>query len=157
MTVEFKQKQIGSRERELNRAYIGYFAPNGELIDYNLMFGEEGHDSWRNPVSIAFLKYVSYIVKDTAKDIEGLKTSMIENLKYPGIEDDVLIGIGRHRHNYNEIDKEKLINVLNLSANYLKNKNYRDEYDEFTYALLLFFQKAYSNGKFFDTIGKKIM
>lgn len=51
MTIEFKEEQILKREQCRREPYIGYFAPDGKLIDYNILLGGEGHDDWINPVS----------------------------------------------------------------------------------------------------------
>lgn len=108
MTIEFKEEQITRREERTGEPFIGYFAPNGKLINYNVALGGNYHDAWRNPVSLAFLAYVSYIIKGTS--IEGLKKralnpNMVTNNQYPGIGEYVIRGYGiNYDFNYYDFD-----------------------------------------------------
>lgn len=107
MTIEFKEEQIIQREEWTRKPYIGYFSPNGKLIDYNILLGENHHDAWQNPVSWAFLSWVSYIVNGTS--IEELKTwadsNMVIKNQYPGIDEFVIRGYGfDYEFNYEYFD-----------------------------------------------------
>ena len=39
MTIEFLGKQLDKYERWKNKPYIGYFTPEGKLVDYNTSLG----------------------------------------------------------------------------------------------------------------------
>ncbi len=156
MTIEFKREQIEKREMNIHMPYVGYFSPSGDLIDYNVMFGENYHDTWRNPVSLSFLSFVSYIIKGT--DIEHYKQDdpeTYERLMYPGLKEKVIHGLGIFYY-YNERSLDDDIDFLNSYLEELKNKYYLDEYRLFEIDLLDFFKKTYSNKKFFDALDKKI-
>lgn len=163
MTTEFKEDQIASREKWTREPYIGYFSPNGKLVDYNILLGENCHDSWQNPVSWAFLSWVSYIVSETS--IEELKKwaiseRSIANNKYSGLAELVVRGYGiNYDFNYESFDEflGKLYHRINEIENCLHKYGRLDEYTEFEYKLLLFFRNAYNDKKFFDTIQRKIV
>lgn len=87
MTIEFSnmERAIVGCETYDHKPFIGYIAPNGDLIDFTKMFGESGHDGWDNLISNTFLKYISYIVKNTSiKKLkeEKAKKEIIERYKY---------------------------------------------------------------------------
>lgn len=170
MTIEFKEDQIFKREQERRNPYIGYFAPDGKLIDYNILLGGSGHDDWNNPVSWAFLSWISYIIKDTS--IEELKEwandyNMVINNQYLGIDELVKRGYGID-YDFNYETMEAFLETLNGRINYIEDLyksaikfNYEydyfvDDYTKFEYKLLLFFRNAYKNGKFFESIQRKI-
>ncbi len=159
MTIEFKREQIKDREEITREPFIGYFAPNGELINYNILFGGNYHDAWRNPVSTAFLSFVSYIIKGTS--IEKLKertifANMVENNQYLGIREYVKRGYEI------EYDFEyKSFDIFLKGLNEYIEREYHNHtnlsgYEKFEYNLLLFFQNAYKNRRFFDAIQRKI-
>lgn len=162
MTIEFKEEQISLREKETREPYIGYFAPNGKLIDYNILLGENYHDAWQNPVSWAFLSWVSYIVEGTS--IEELKewaysSDMIIKNQYPGIDEYVVRGYGiNYDFNYECFDD--FLETLHKKINSIEDTWHKlgniENYKAFEYQLLLFFRNAYKNKKFFDTIQRKI-
>ena len=99
MTLDFYQKEIEKEEGWSGEPYVGYFAPNGKLIHYNILFGGRHHDDWRNPVSLAFLKYISFISDDYTMDgffAKYLKEHNPEKLDMMSIEgnpnlEDILI------------------------------------------------------------------
>ncbi len=175
MTIEFKEEQIFKREQRQRETYIGYFAPDGKLIDYNILLCGEGHGDWANPVSWAFLSWISYIIKDTS--IEELKkwkidNNIIINNQYLGIDELVKRGYGiDYDFNYETI--EQFLETLNDRITHIEDlynaaKKYStdefvynydyfvDDYKKFEYKLLLFFRNAYKNGKFFESIQRKI-
>ena len=161
MTVEFKEEEIVGEERFHRQPYAGYFAPNGDLVDFNEMFGGRGHDDWQNIVSQTFLFFVSYAIKGTS--IERLKRERsnlvskdyIENVKYPGLDEYVIRGLGIWL-NYNLDDFDTFLEKLDTLIKNNKPSVYSDEYFKFRYQLLLFFKNAYANKSFFETVGRKI-
>ena len=60
MTIEFKDRQILDNELHLNRPYVGYFSPNGNLIDI------EGntHTDYSSVLAKDFLTYTSFLKDD---------------------------------------------------------------------------------------------
>lgn len=161
MTIEFKEERITSREIEIREPYVGYFTPNGKLIDYNVLLGENCHDAWRNPVSWAFLSWVCYIIKGTS--IEDLKEwvypNLVANNQYPGINEYVIRGIGNtYDFNYDNIDC--FLQTLYRRIEYIEDTWHvlgkMEGWLAFEYELLLFFRNAYKDKKFFDTIQRKI-
>lgn len=162
MSIEFKEEQIASREERMRKPYVGYFAPNGKLIDYNILLGGNYHDAWQNPVSWAFLSWVSYIVKGSS--IEDLKEwaifpDMITNNQYPGIDEFVIRGYGAdYDFSYYNIDYflETLYERIDEIEDTWHTLGSIEDYTAFEYQLLLFFRNAYKNKNFFDTIQRKI-
>lgn len=170
MTIEFKEEQILKREQCRREPYIGYFAPDGKLIDYNILLGGEGHDDWSNPVSWAFLSWISYIIKGTSiKELKewAIDYDMVINNQYPGIDEWVKRGYGID-YDFNYETMEIFLENLNNQIAYIEDLynsaikfNYEydyfvDDYKKFEYKLLLFFRNAYKNGKFFESIQRKI-
>lgn len=162
MTLEFMEERISSREKEKREPYVGYFTPNGKLIDFNVLLGENHHGAWKNPVSGAFLSWVSYIVKDTS--IEELKEwayspNMVTNNQYPGINEYVIRGYGTD-YDFNYADFEWFLQTLYRRINSIEDiwhtSGRMEGWLAFEYELLLFFKNAYKDKKFFDTIQRKI-
>lgn len=163
MTIEFKEEQIAYVEERRREPFIGYFAPNGELINYNVLLGGNYHDAWRNPVSISFLSWVSYIVQGTS--IEELKhktsvSSVFTNNYYPGIDEYVKWGnVDYDFFVYKNLDK--FLEALHRHIEELEDNFYKyggfSGYAEFQYRLSLFFKNAYKNKRFFDSIQRKII
>lgn len=162
MTIEFKEEQITKSEKRTGEPFIGYFSPNGKLINYNVLLGGNYHDAWRNPVSLCFLSYISYIIKDTSiKDLKkwALFPDMVTNNQYPGIDEYVIRGYGvNYEFNYDNFDRflKKLNDRITSFEDKKREYGNIGDYNEFQYKLLLFFKKAYKNKNFFDTIQRKI-
>lgn len=162
MTIEFKEEQITAREERTREPYIGYFAPNGSLINYNVLFGENYHDAWRNPVSLSFLSWVSYIIGGTS--VEELKARTVYpdtviNIEYPGIDEYVKRGYGiDYMFEYDSFDFFLELLHKNIDEVEQRRRNYGGlrGYSEFEYELLQFFKNAYRDRKFFDSIQRKI-
>ncbi len=57
MTIEFLGKQLDKYERWKNKPYIGYFTPEGKLVDYNTSLGGS-HGQLGNIVSWTFLLWI---------------------------------------------------------------------------------------------------
>lgn len=157
MTVDFinEERPILEKEKRCHQPYIGYIAPNGDLIDFNKPFGESGHDGWDNIVTNAFLQFVSYSVKSTSISNPNSNISFpndIDSLKYPNLDENIIRGI-RFIINKNTEDFDTFLNDLNR---YLKYKPSDNNQFLFRYNLLSFFKNAYTNRTFFETIGRKI-
>lgn len=162
MVLEFKEEQITKRESWTWLPYVGYFSPRGELIGYNIMFGSGCHDDFRNPVSAAFLSFISYMQLDTS--IEELKGEYIVKLcpnivkenQYPGT--DLFVKRGCSPHVYNERDIDYFLAMLDERYDYLRERQIKygplNGYALFEYDLLTFFKNAYKNKTFFETIGQ---
>lgn len=162
MTIEFKKEQITKVELNNKRPFVGYFAPNGELIGYNTLLGGGAHDSWRNPVSMAFLSFVSFLVEGTSiqelKE-EALFPRMITDNEYPGIEEYVVRGYGiNYDINYRSFEEfiESLNNRIKSIETSWQKYGKIESYTLFEYRMLLFFRNAYRNKRFFDSINRKI-
>ncbi len=162
MSIEFKEAQITKREKRTREPFIGYFSPNGKLINYNVLLGGNYHVDWCNPVSLAFLSWISYIIEGTS--IEKLKEralfpDMVTKNQYPGIDEYVIRGYGiNYEINYESFDffiktlYKRISDIEEIWHTYGRI----EEYTEFEYQLLLFFKNAYRDKKFFDTIQRKI-
>ena len=161
MTIEFKEEQILQKEKDKRKPFVGYFAPNGDLIDFNILFGGHGHEDWQNIVSQIFLKFVSYAIKRTSvenlkqNDYSKLTREFIGSVEYPGLDEYVIRGLGIYL-NFNNDNLNTFLNDLDAHVEYYKPHELSDEYSKFRYQLLLFFKKAYANRNFFETIGRKI-
>jgi len=64
MSIEFMEKQILDYEKEYERPYVGYFTPNGTLLDFN---GEK-HSDQNNKIAQDFLTYISYKIGDEVRN-----------------------------------------------------------------------------------------
>lgn len=165
MALEFKESQIYNKEKEFRKPYIGFFSPKGELIDYNLFLCDDYHEDYRNPVSKTFLEFVSYIIEGTELSkkrhfsIVSDKKELIKNNEYNGIKDYVKRGYSEY-YDCNLDDMEEFTSKIEKRIKEIESlkfgNNYLDNYMLFEYQLLLFFRNAYHNGKFFETINRKI-
>lgn len=155
MAIKFEEEKIVKKEKDSKMTFVGYFSPNEELIDYNIYSVSNHHDNWRNSVSLTFLAWVSYILKDT--NVNNLSEDLKINNMYPGINEIVKFGYDEDS-DINYYSYEVVLNILLSEVNYLKElyrHNKPTGYALFEYDLMLFFEKAYSNKTFFETIGRK--
>lgn len=153
MTIGFSnmERTIVECETYNYKPFVGYIAPNGDLIDFTKPFGMSGHDGWDNLISNTFLKYISYIVKNTSiKKLKEEKTpkEIIESLEYKGIDEYVIRGNKDYSESIDDLIKE-----IDWILGYKKENS---RIDRFIYQLLLFYKNAYINNTFFETINKKI-
>lgn len=159
MTIEFKENQITACEEKGHYPFIGYFSPSGDLISYNNKLGGGYHGAWQNPVSWAFLSWVSYIILGTSVDDLIEYPEFFNICKYPGINEYVKRGYGGdHYYNYGNMDKflfDLEERIIRIERNW-KFSSEIDDYTRFEYDLLLFFRNAYKSRRFFDSIQKKI-
>ena len=156
MTIDFEKDKIENREKETKKAYVGYFSANGELIDYNVSLNNNHHDNSNNSLSLTFLAWVSFILKGT--DVNKLDKDLIKCNIYHGLNEIVKMGYDED-FDINYYDIDTFLDILYKEINYLKEiYKYKKPsgYAEFEYKLMLFFEKAYKNRTFFETIGTKI-
>ena len=167
MTFKYEQNKIESFETHgfenfYKEAYIGYFSPEGNLINFNNLLGNSGHDEWSNPVSWTFLNLVSYIIQDTSiskiKE-EYIKLGMadlIEYNEYPGLDEYVIRGY-KVDYEFNYKSYDYFLKNLDEYWDYYSKIRYLEGYDKFKYDLLKFFKNAYNNKNFFENIQRKII
>jgi len=158
MTLEFKEKELAKEMRYgIGNSYIGYISPKGKFVNFNTLFGEPGHDNWRNDASYSFINYVSYIIKDSSlKEYQFLKDykSFFDENQYPGRDEIVIRGLDYNFY-HNTSDFNQFIGYLDKEIDIYKNKA-GDPYYGLAYAILKLFKLAYKNGTFFETLGKEI-
>lgn len=161
MTISIIDKEMPIVEWETycHKPFIGYIAPNGDLIGFNKPFGESGHDGWNNFVTITFLRFVSYIIKENSTENnknDKCNIETIDSLKYHSLKENVIRGMGFYLNKNSETFEEFLNELDSLLNSLLKYKPFNSKTSEFQYQILLFFKKAYSNKNFFESIGRKI-
>lgn len=164
MTLDFNTGKdiIVSYEKKKGKPYIGFIAPNGDYISFNILMGDRSfHDSPWNPVSYTFLDYISYIVRNTNVNThfnwwnkigeKDTRDKYYEFNHYPNIKELVLRGFNPF-FDYNRSSISDFITKLDerISLSYGKHG-----YEMMVYDLLIFFRNAYANKTFFETIGKK--
>ena len=90
MTLDFYGKEFDKYERQSSTPYVGYFSPDGKLVDYNTELGGS-HSTLGNIVSWTFLLWVkeSNAFKDLGlQDVEmsaslDMKTGVVKNASIP--------------------------------------------------------------------------
>ena len=164
MPVKYFDEEIKEHERSFNGPFIGYINPHGMLINYSNLLGPKGHDNWRNPATLTFLRNISYVL--AGSNIERYKDSdsenfkkIYENYKYNGsidIKDSVIRGydpiIGNH-YNYSSyaIFKEGIAKQVKENK-----RTSSDVYEILKSDLIDFFGKCYSKDDFFYSLGRVI-
>lgn len=63
MTVQYYESEMNEIEKKKYIPFVGYINHRGQLIDYTTLIGEQTHYSTKNPASMMFLEFISYIVK----------------------------------------------------------------------------------------------
>ena len=162
MALEFKYEEIKEKELKFKRPYAGYFTPNGDLIDYVTELGGSTHNSWTNPVSLLYLKYISYIITGETKDgkyakyLEEYNKEKLDEMKYEGLDELVFRGANSYYSGkispFNEFYQELLTNLNRCEERIKKNESF--SYDHFSRDLLKFFSLAYKNDNYIKTTGK---
>ena len=169
MSVEYFEEEIKEHERSHHGPFIGYISPEGKLINYSMLLGPKGHDNWRNPATITFLYYLSFILP--GHDIEEFKNSnneylrkMYEAYRYHGsmdIKEWVIRGYYPEAPLFmnfrNQDSYEKFVRILyNEIDSKRKARKFSDVYRKLEYDLLEFFGKCYSKNDFFNSFGRII-
>lgn len=159
MTLDFEKDEIKTKELLNGIPYVGYFSPMGKLIDYNTDFGGQTHASWTNPISLAYIKYVSYIVADEtidgsyAKSLKEKNPQRFKEMTSFGINELVYRGYSSYLSGvHNSMDEfiEDLKRDIEEYEEIVK-KDARTDYDLFKLNLLKFFEKAYRNRDYLNT------
>lgn len=83
MTVQYYESEMDEIEQKKGVPFVGYINPRGQLIDYSTLIGERTHYSTKNPASMMFLQFISYVMKGFSP----------EELNFFGIEMDISIKI----------------------------------------------------------------
>ncbi len=133
MTIDYEKHKriIIDEERIIKKPYVGFIAPNGNLLDFNNKNPNNIHDDWHNIVAYTFLKFVSFIIKD-------------EKGRSP-----VFRGID---NSYKSV--EELIEALDKS---ISNKPHGDDMLEFRRHILICLRNAYSGTDFFESLGTELL
>lgn len=170
MIIEYKEDEILKKEKwNYNKPLIGYINPYGQILDYSMLIGPYGHDNWRNPATPIFLSFVSFVVKnykvDNFLNFDKEETLYKKN-KYEGFDDVVKRGIGYDYYaNHDTYDEflQQLNNSVNEEEEILKTTieyggslRSCNVYKILSYDLVKLFEKLYSNGDFFESLGRVI-
>ena len=126
MTIEFLGKQFDKYERLKTKPYIGYFTPEGKLVDYNTFLGGS-HGQLGNIVSWTFLLWI--------KQSNAFKSLGIQDFRI-----NAKLNLG------NGIIKNADIATGNISSNLAQLQK----------DLIQFLKKAEANQDFIDCIKKRI-
>lgn len=142
MTIQFEEQKITSKEKITRKPFVGYFSPNGELIE----LGEDNHKDLNSSIENTFLSFITFVTDDELLN------------EYRGIND-IFMREYNYSYDYNTLDIDSFLSRLNNHIKYIKNSNNSNNFlvQELEYKLMQFFLKAYKNKSFFDTIGKKIV
>lgn len=157
MAINFEKEKIKNIELKTGVPVAGFFSPNDELI-----YCRGTHYSWANPVSLIFLKYITFVITNETKDNEfSLILQKNNEEKYKEmIKDDLDELIFRGYVSYysyktkpfNEF-YEEIIKEKELYEEIIE-KDHSTLYDKFSLDLLNFFEKAYINGDYINSIQK---
>lgn len=63
MIVKYFESEMNEIEKRNHSPFVGYINPRGQLIDYTTLVGLQTHCNSKNPASMMFLQFVSYIIK----------------------------------------------------------------------------------------------
>lgn len=167
MTVQYFESTMDEIEKKKSIPFVGYINPRGQLIDYTTLIGKQTHYSTKNPASMMFLQFISYIVKGF--DPKELKFfwdedgHIYKNNKTEGFDDVIKRGFDYHIY-YNRCSYDDFLQEVN--AYYESRQKYIKSYIDSQYSfwdmhvyeqlqndLMLFFKNAYENKDFFNSIG----
>ncbi len=155
MTIDIKKEEIMLKEKYTKKPFVGYFTPSGDLLDFNILLYGNNHEDPLNPISFAFLKYVSYIINNT--NIYDIKDqNLLFNTYYPDIKEYVKRGFDPNEIT-NDKSMESFLIELDKDIDRLNRIKMCHEYYLFEYKLLLFFKNAYKKNDFFKSIDRKII
>ena len=172
MTIEYREEEILKKEEWMyGKPLIGYINPYGQILDYSMLIGPYGHDNWRNVATPIFLSFVSYVVKNykVSKLLESrwdFIKALYEINKYEGFDDVVKRGL-EYDYSENHDTYEEFLQCLNRVVNEEKEKATSareyggsflqwNVYNILRYDLVKLFEKLYSKGDFFDSLGRVI-
>lgn len=165
--IKYYGEEIDAIEKKKNVSFFGYINPMGKLIDYTTLIGEQTHCTTKNPASMLFLDFVSYVLKgynlERYKNGEDWQQAIYARNIVPELGGVLLRGY-RHTFPYlNRFSYEEFLNELDCRYNYWAEKMalYDDlddvpVYDMLQWDLIRFFKEAYESGDFFQSIGTVI-
>ena len=134
MVLEFKQEEIQKEEKLTRNAFSGYFSPSGKLINFNISGEDTHHQDASNPVSQAFMKFVSY-----KKDYDKTTYRGCPYFEEPF-----------------EVFYRRILREIEKLETFIQS-GYGDQTDHFELDMLYFFKNAYRDNNFFGSIGSIIM
>lgn len=167
MAVPYFEPIMDEIEKKKYVSFVGYINPRGQLIDYTTLIGEKTHYSTKNPASMMFLQFISYIVKGLdPKELQFFwdeNEEIYKNNKTEGFDDVIKRGFDYFLH-YNMRSYEDFLQEVNtyyeLRQKYIKdyiNSQYSfwdmPVYEQLQNDLMIFFKNAYQNKDFFKAIG----
>lgn len=167
MIVQYFEPTMDEIEKKKYIPFVGYINPRGQLIDYTTLIGEQTHYSTKNPASIMFLQFISYVIKGF--DPKELKFfwdedgHIYKNNYTEGFEDVIKRGFDYYDH-YNRCSYNDFLESVNTyyesRKKYIKsyiNSQYpfwnMHVYEQLQNDLMLFFKNAYQSKDFFKAIG----
>lgn len=167
MTLDYFEPEMDEIEKRKYIPFVGYINPRGQLIDYTTLIGYQTHYSTKNPASMLFLQFVSYIIKDFSpnelKFFWDEDFHIYKNNKTEGYDYVVKRGYNYY-NNYNVCSYEEFLKEIDKYYNNRENV-IRDQinsaysfwdmpvYENLQNDLMEFFKKAYTNKDFFKSIG----
>lgn len=162
MSVQYLEPIMDEIERKKYIPFVGYINPGEQLIDYSTLIGEQTHYSTKNPASMMFLRFVSYVIKDF--NPEELKffwdqdEHIYKNNKTNGFDNVIKRGFDYFDY-FNQCSYDEFLKELNesyeLKQKYIKEHSFSSipVYDRLQNDLMYFFHNAYQNENFFKSIG----
>ncbi len=167
MAVQYFEYIMDEIEKKKYVPFVGYINPRGQLIDYTTSIGEQTHYSTKNPVSMIFLQFISYIVKGfnpkKLKFFWDEDGHIYKNNKTDGFDDVIKRGFNYHIY-YNSCSHDDFLQEMNTyyesRQKYIKsyiNSQYSfldmHVYEQLQNDLMIFFKNAYQNKDFFKSVG----
>ena len=162
MAIDFYMEEIKQTELKNKTPFAGYISPNGTLINYNQEYGGETHYSFENPVSMTYLKYISFIITGETKDskyaqvLKDMNPKVLIELIDKGIDELIFKGYDSYYAGIFKIFSEFYKEIeLDLERTEQRIRNQRElPYDRFKLDLLKLFINAYKIGNYKKTMGK---
>lgn len=168
MTIEYYEPIMDEIEKKKYTPFVGYINPRGQLIDYTTLIGNQTHYSTKNPASMMFLQFISYVMKGFSP--EELKFfwdedgHIYKNNKTEGFNDVIKRGFDYYNTS-NHCSYDVFLQEVNkyyearqrIIRDYINSPNYSlwdmHVYENLQNDLMSFFFNAYKNKNFFDSIG----
>lgn len=168
MTVQYYESEMNEIEQKKYIPFVGYINPRGQLIDYTTLIGEQTHYSTKNPASMMFLQFISYVMQGFRP--EDLKFFWDEdghiyiNNKTEGFANVIKRGFDYFCH-YNTCSYDAFLQEVNKYYQIRRDiirehiqSPYHTFWDMHVYEnlqndLMKFFLNAYKNKNFFESIG----
>lgn len=122
MSIVYNEEEILRKEDNINieKPFIGYISPKGDILDFSVLIGEPGHGNWRNPATPCFLSYISFVV--LGKNFDDYRNSKHDFMrkiyfdnKYDDFDDIVRRGLSKMA-TYNTDDYNSFLERLNSAV-----------------------------------------